>query len=84
MPPWNYNDEVAKKPNKSMDEAVADLRTVLGNLPGSSIIESKSVKSEYGEGYYGTCFVPTHTLFPFLFCYMRVYVCMFLVCFFTD
>lgn len=36
-----------------MSEAVGDLKKVLSEYPNVEIIESKPIKTDFGEGYYG-------------------------------
>lgn len=55
VPGWTYNNAEANKPHKSMDDAVGDLTAVLQDLARATIIESKSVDTEFGQGYYGMC-----------------------------
>lgn len=54
VPSWTYNSEAAKQPKKTMSDAVDDLKKVLSEYPNVEIIESKPIKTDFGEGYYGT------------------------------
>lgn len=53
VPSWTYNNETSKQPKKAMSEAVGDLKKVLSEYPNVEIIESKPIKTDFGEGYYG-------------------------------
>lgn len=55
VPAWTYNKEDSKKAKKSMEEAIADVEKVLGDLPRVTVVEKKPIESEYGKGYYSTC-----------------------------
>lgn len=35
-----------------MEQAVDNLRSVLGNYPLASIIEAKSIETDFGNGFY--------------------------------